>query len=546
MTPKQLRGQADELFSKRSNLMLTWQEIAENFYPERADFTLRRTIGNTFAENLSTSYPVICRRELGDQIGVMLRPTAKTWAHMMPRDTRLDNDHEAKQWMEWAEGVQRRAMYDPKALFTRATKQGDHDFAGFGQTVISVQLNRHRENMLYRCYHLRDVVWMEDSDGNICFVARKWKPGAYDLMKLFPGKVHQHVIDKAEKSPFAECEVMHIVCSAEMYDGDSKGKPRRAFYYDCDNDCVIEDVAIYGRIYVIPRWETVSGSQYAYSPATVAALPDARLLQSMTYTLLEAGEKATTPPMLATTGAVKSDMAVYAGGVTWIDAEYDERMGEALRTLSQDYRGLPFGHELLNDTRSMLSQAFYLNKLKAFNPSTDPAMTAFQAGQLVQEYIRGALPLFEPMEMDYNGAICEETFEVLQRAFAFGPPEDMPKSLRSQEISWRFESPLHDAIDSQKGQKFLEMKSLIAEAVAMDPNAAAVPDTIVALRDALDGIKVPAKWTNSETTVQDIKRANEAAQNAQQILGAQEQSSVISKNLGSARKDMATASATAG
>lgn len=544
MTPKQLRQQADELFSKRSNLMLMQQEIAENFYPERADFTLRSTIGNTFAENLTTSYPLICRRELGDQIGVMLRPTAKTWAHMTPRDTRLDNDHEAKQWLEWAEGVQRRAMYDPDALFTRATKQGDHDFAAFGQTVISVQLNRHLENLLYRCYHLRDVAWMEDSDGKICFVARKWKPGAYDLKNLFPGKVHPLIERKAEKTPFAECEVMHIVCSAEMYDGDSKGKPRRGIYYDCDNDVAIEDVAIYGKIYVIPRWQTVSGSQYAYSPATVAALPDARLLQAMTYTLLEAGEKAANPPMIATKDVVKSDIAIYAGGTTWVDAEYDERLGDALRTLNQDTRGLPFGQEMLNDTRSMLSQAFYLNKLKAFNPSTDPTMTAFQAGQLVQEYIRGALPLFEPMEMDYNGAICEETFEVLQRAYAFG--SQMPESLRGADISWRFESPLHDAIGSQKGQKFLEMKSLIAEAVAMDPNAAAVPDTIVALRDALEGIKVPAKWTHSETTVQDIKRANEAAENAQQILGAQEQSSIISKNLGSARKDMAAASVATG
>jgi hypothetical protein len=41
-------------------------------------------------------------------------------------------------------------------------------------------------------------------------------------------------------------------------------------------------------------------------------------------------------------------------------------------------------------------------------------MTAYEVGQRIQEYIRGALPLFEPMEMEYNGALCERTFEILQ------------------------------------------------------------------------------------------------------------------------------------
>jgi hypothetical protein len=59
-----------------------------------------------------------------------------------------------------------------------------------------------------------------------------------------------------------------------------------------------DEPASWSLIYVIPRWQTVSGSQYAYSPATVAALPDARLIQAMTLTFFEAGEKATNPPMV--------------------------------------------------------------------------------------------------------------------------------------------------------------------------------------------------------------------------------------------------------
>lgn len=104
-----------------------------------------------------------------------------------------------------------------------------------------------------------------------------------------------------------------------------------SIFYEEDSKSILEEVGSYTKIYTIPRWQTVSGSQYAYSPATVAAISDARLIQSMTRVLLEAGEKAVTPPMLAVTEAIRGDISVYAGGITAIDSQYDERLGEVLR-----------------------------------------------------------------------------------------------------------------------------------------------------------------------------------------------------------------------
>jgi hypothetical protein len=50
-----------------------------------------------------------------------------------------------------------------------------------------------------------------------------------------------------------------------------------------------------------------------------------------------------------------------------------------------------------------------------------------------------------------------------------------------------------------KGQKFQEAGQLIASAISLDPTCAYVPKAEVALRDALTGIGVPAKWMNSES-----------------------------------------------
>lgn len=543
MTPKLLRDLADSLFSKRGYLETLWQEIAENFYVERADFTVRRTFGDDYAEHLTSSYPLLVRREFGDAIGVMLRPTQKAWFHPAPANPAI-RDNESKRWIEWSELVMRRAMYDPKSQFTRATKEADHDFVTFGQAVLSVELNRFRDTLLYRTWHLKDVVWRENQEGVIDFVARKWKVSVTDLMTLFPhAPLDEKIRRRAEKEPFAEIEVKHIVCAAELWNGDARGRPRVSIFYDCEHNKVIEDVPIWGHIYIIPRWQTVSGSQYAFSPATVAGLPDARLLQAMTLTLLEAGEKAVNPPLVATKDVVKSDMQQFPGGVTWVDESYDERLGQALRAMNIDVRGLPISLDFLQDSRSILSQCFYLNKLKAFNPSTDPEMTAFQAGQIVEEYIRGALPLFEPMEMDYNGQVCEETFELLYRNGAFGSPQDLPPQLRNADIDWQFVSPLHDAIEGQKGVKFLEFQQMVAVAVQLDESVQYIPDAKTILRDAADGTRVPSHWLRTEGEVEEMERAAAQADQQQQLLENMGQGATVAKDLGSARKDFAAAEA---
>jgi len=531
-----LLDQGGQLFNKRGSLLSYWQEVADHFYPERADFTTVRNVGTDFASNLSTSYPLLARRDLGNSFGTMLRPTNKDWFHIRTSVGWDTLGAEAKRWLERATMIQKRAMYDRRSQFTRATKEGDHDFAAFGQCAIQVSMNKDADGMLYRCWHLRDVAWVENADGAIDTVYRKWKPTVRELTTLFKDKVHEDVKKCLEKEPFKEFEVWHCITASEHGYSDKKYTTKYVSYYiDVANKHMMEEVGIHNQEYVIPRWQTVSGSQYAYSPATVAALPDARLIQAMTAVLLEAGEKGANPPMIAVQEAVRSDISIYAGGVTWVDAEYDERLGEVLRPITQDLRGLPTGLDLARDVRAMISEAFFLNKISLPQPGND--MTAYEVGQRVQEYIRQAMPLFEPMEAEYNGPLCENTFETMMRAGAFGSPYDMPKELRGVQYQFMFESPLHDATERAKGQRFLEGKSMLAEAAALDQSAIHLVDVKTALRDVLEGIGIPAEWTRSEGEVQDIEAQVVEQQQTEQLLANMQNGANVAKTIREAQPE---------
>lgn len=535
---KSLVERGDGLFSQKQGLDRRNQELAEQFYPERADFTVTRDIGEDFADHLMTGYPAMTRRDLGNSLGSMLRPRGQTWFHTkMKRDDQGDGLAD-RQWLEWATGLQRRAMYDPITMFSRATKEGDHDFATFGGCVISCEENRRDTALLYRCWHLRDLAWYEDSYGQIGGIFRNWQPTAKELVTHFPGKCHERVVTAAEKEPGKKIKVRHAVIRADEYDGQKFKQPWVSLFVDVENQTILEERGSWTRIYVIPRWATLAGSQYPYSPAALIALPDARLLQAMTLTLLEAGEKAVSPPQIGVTEAIRGDMNLYAGGFTAVDAEYDERLGEVLRPISQDRNGLPFGMDIADRQAGMLREAFYLNTL-SMPPAGSGDMTAFEVGQRVQEYIRNALPLFEPMEADYNGALCEITFETLLRANAFGAPDTIPPSIQGGEIDFRFESPLAEMIERQKGQTFLEAKAMIAEAAAIDESSVSIMDFSTTLRDVLEGIGAPAKWLREEKDVEADARARQEQEAAQSALAAMDQSAGVAEKLANASQGFA-------
>jgi hypothetical protein len=134
--------------------------------------------------------------------------------------------------------------------------------------------------------------------------------------------------------------------------------------------------------------------------------------------------------------------------------------------------------------------------------------------------------------MEYNAALCEEDFGLILRNGGFGDPSSWPKELRGAEVDFGFESPLHDAIEEQKGHKFHEAAALIGEAVALDASTARLPKVEVALRDALLGIGVPARWVNSAAEFAENKAKMEQEVNQQTQLANMATAAGAAKDLG--------------
>lgn len=551
---RRLKEDGNKLFSDRKDLESLWQEIALHFYPSMADITNQRSSGEDFADHLTTSLPVMARRTLGDALSSMLRPAALdttspgVWFSLRASNEESEDD-DAHRWLEYATNIQRRAMYDSNTNFTRATKEGDHMFVTFGQCPLSVELNKNRNGLLYRAWHIRDVVWSEDSEGKIDIIHRKWKPTAAQLVSAFGDRVSGRTKQLIEKTPYQTVECRHVIISADAWEergikGQKFRTPWISIWMEVENDHLLEERGSWSRNYVIPRWMTLPGSQYGYSPAVVAALPDARLIQAMTLTLLEAGEKFADPPMIGVQEAIRSDVQLQSGGFTWIDYEYDERLGEALRP-AYDVKGgdgLRVAIEISDRVHASISKAFFLDSL-SLPPADVKEMTAFEVNQRISEWIRRAMPIFEPMEFEYNGALCEETFDILMREGAFGSIRDMPDSLKGQDVRFRFESPLHESADRRLGQKLLEAKAALIEMTELDRGVVSMLNAKDALRDTLKGVGVPADWIRTDRELEEIAAQQAEKQQMEEAMMQIGGTADIAKNLGTAAREFAQAGA---
>lgn len=528
---KRLVKTADELFGAKLTLHGLWQEIAELSYPERADFTVQRTLGSDFACNLINSHPLIARRESATIMSTMMFPKNQVWAHVKAKQDGDDKIIGNTRWLEFATKQMREAMYNFNAKLTRALTEACNDLWAFGNAVISCEFNRNKNSLLYRCWHLGDMAWVEGFDGDVCEIYRKSKDSAYNLSVQFKGNVSDKVKRMLEKSPHEMVEYYHAVLPVDRYETDAKLTTKYvSVFFECETKHVLKEEASRTMIYTVARWETVSGFQYGYSPCSVAALPEIRMLQQLSLMILESTEMQARPPIYGRNELFRGDINRMAGGITYLDLEPEQRIADSMMFEPSNTGGLQAAAQKELQSIELINRAYFLDKLKLPVPMS--GTTAYEFSKRMEEYIMVNLPIFEPLELNFVQPLCEITFEILMQNGAFGSVDDIPETLQGADINFEFHNPLQKAIDEQKAQQYIDVLGLISQGAALDPSAPMILKSKIALRDAVVGKGVPAKWLNDKQEIEAIEQQQAQAQQAQQMMAMLQQGGEAAKAVG--------------
>lgn len=490
---KELCRIGSSLFTKKLPYDSLCQDIAENYYPLRSDFTRTLQLGDDFTNQLMESFPVQARETLGNAPGSMLRQG--DWFSVKTGIDAIDEQPNVARWLESATKLFRRQVYDRRANFVASTTEADHDWVTFGNAVLSVGESPARDHMLFNAWHPRDCAWMLNEVGKVDHLQRKMKMTARNMCRKYKDKVHANVKTALEKDPSTEFNVRHIVLPMEDLYGSDKAMRKRyakspflSVYVDVDHEQILGEGGLPVFNYVVPRWRTLSNIVQGFSPATINSLPDGRMIQSMARIILEQGEKAVDPPVVAKGDIFRDAVNLYAGGMTYVDIEDDADLRKLFQAVESG--NVSIGMEMKKDVREMIAEAFLLNKL--FLPDTRE-MTAYETSQRVAEFRRAALPFFGPIESEYHLPLLDVGFQLAihNRQIDFG---EIPDELDGAETTFTFESPLNTAEGRALVASFQESVQIIAGVANFDKNIPSTMDFKKMTKDAVKGTGAPADW----------------------------------------------------
>lgn len=526
---KELCTIGDSLFSKKTQWNSLCQELAENFYPMRADFTSTLSLGDDFSTDLMDSFPVQSRETLGNTISATLRQG--DWFSVKTGIEGIDEDPEVARWLEYATKGYRRLVYDRRANFVASTIEADHDWVTFGNPVLSVEESRSRDHLLFRAWHPRDAAWMVNDNNKVDHLQRNAPMTARNVVRRWGAKVPAEVKRIAETDPTKTVKVRHIVMPVdELYGDDRKrmkayrGKPFISIYVAPEYEEMLGEGGLPIFNYVVPRLRTLSGIPQGFSPYTINALPDGRMLQSLARIILEQGEKAIDPPMLGRGEAFRDAINIYAGGFTMLDIEPDEDIHHAFQTIETG--NISAGMEMKADVRELIAESFLLNKL--FLPDTRE-MTAFETNARLAEFRRAALPFYGPIESEYNLQLLDVGFALAinNRAFDFAEAPDLLKGHLQREdgepdgeLTFSFESPLNTAEGRALVASYQESIQIIAGSAQYDQTIPSGYDIKKMTKDAVKGTGAPADWEKNEDDVAEAEGQQAEVNNLMQTAAA--------------------------
>lgn len=528
----------NKLFAKKRNLDSLNQDIALQYAPDLASFDCELELGRDFMMDIMDSVPIQVSRECSNAIGANLRPQDQVWFRSTTLDDERDAIEENARGLESVTRQMWRGIYHPRSQMIQATKEADRFYVNFGQMVLGVnEAPTTRDHLLYKNYHIKDCAWLENDLGEVDHLHRRQKMTARQMvLKFGENAVHDSIKRAATKDPEREIEVRAVTMPAEEYDDvvSGKGGARRKLpfvivHIDVEHNRVLREGGLVAFNYVVARWHRFAGSQYAFSPAALTALPDARMAQMLSQILLDAGEKAVEPPLVAKQEVVIGEPNIMSGGITWIDIEHDKKLRDAIEAL-QINADMRTGFEMRKDVRELLSRAFYLDRIQL--PEVADRTTAFEIARRLEQHARNLLPLFEPIQIEYNTRLLDTSFAFLQNMKKIDWRQ-VPQELANTDFTWGFESPIQQARYRVMVEQFRDTLQVVAAAKEMGIKAMPI-HLDVATRDAIRGVDGPATWR--KTQAEQEAEAEENAQKAQMMeaMGAMQQAGEVGAKMGDA------------
>jgi hypothetical protein len=501
------------LQTQRQHWESHWQEVADYIVPRKADITKKRTAGDKRTELIFDGTAIHAAELMSASLHGMLTNAATPWFSLRYENDDLNDDDEAKEWLEGATDV----MYAhlARSNFQEQIHELYSDLVTFGTAVIFIE-NDDDNGFRFSTRHIAECYVSENEQGRVDTVYRKYKTTARAAVRQFGEQgVTLRIAKLNEKDPYAEIELLHVVTPREDYDPqkkNTKNKPVASIYIDPDEKQILGESGYDEFPYCCPRFLKSSFEiGYGRSPS-MTALPDTKMVNKMSEVVIRAAQLQIHPPLMVPDDGFMLPVRTTPGGLNFYRSGTRDRI-EPLNIGANN----PLGEQQLEQRRQAIRAAFYVDQLIL---GTGPQMTATEVIQRTEEKMRLLGPVLGRLQAELLQPLINRCFAILVRQKAFKPA---PESLRNGNIDIEYVSPLAKAQRSGDVQGIMQMIEFLMPLMQLDQGIADYLDMDGLAKHIIKVTGTPAVVVRGEGEVAALRDERAQAMQAQAELNAASQ-----------------------
>lgn len=520
----ELRRRYKRMRSDRSVWDHTLQEVADYFLPQKGDFTVTWERGseknNRKLLDMTTVYATQqCASFLQ---GLIIAPNTR-WIMLKHSGIKgvatvgSQFEDAVEEHLEQAVDIMLETLHASGTSFDSAAYECLQDVCSLGTLCMFVEEDD-ESFFVFRSYPISQVWWTELSNGEKSCVATVTERTASEIVQEWPDTASQQCRETAKNNPDKKINVVHMVKRREDYRDapDATGKEMKwaSYFFEEAQGGLLSEGGYRQNPYIIARWSKVSGEIIGRGPGLMA-LPSARRLMAMAYTMSLASEKLADQPLAVPDEDTLDGLRTDAGAINYY-RQIAGGNGSGIEPLpvSADLR---YAFEMFTRAEGQIREAFMAQQIEQ---GESPQMTATQVLAIQRQRYTTLAPVLARLQSELLDPLVQRVYQILLRREVIpAPPDEIADSI----VSVQFHSPISRSQRAGDAEGLNNAIMLLGPLAQADPSIMDNFDLDEIARDQQEIFGFPQRYLKSTDEVEAMRDARrQTAQQQQELAVAQE------------------------
>jgi hypothetical protein len=424
---QEILGRVEKAFnsSERKNAETQWDELSKYLMPS-ASGTFNVDVANKGGKKTTDIYDntgIQANSDLASTFHSTLTNPATRWSNMEFDSAELNNDDEARTWLEDSRDRMHKALN--QSNFDVEVASNYQLFTALGtmslqHEALPLNLDGSFGGFFFKAWHLSNIAYEENQYGKVDTIYRKFKWTKKQAEERWGNKIPKKIEESNDYNQ--EFEFVHVIRpNAKFNPNDAnaislpvKKMPWESLYIYKDEQEVVERGGYMEFPNHVTRWSLTPGEKYGRGPGHIA-IPDVRTLNKMVELGLTAIARGIAPPIFTERRNILGSLALKPNGLTTV-ADINKIKEFNTNARSDLYQ---FTKE---DYKNSIRQAFFLDKLLLPPREEVGEMTAFEVARRIEQTQRVLGPTFGRLNQDFLQPFVIRCFKMMMRAGAFAEP----------------------------------------------------------------------------------------------------------------------------